>query len=72
MKWMIKVVKTGNSPPPSSYVHSFLSTTKHLEKIQLHMVFTLFVNILKKFNKPKFKVLKKCPTFFYTHYFHKH
>ena len=49
MKWMIKVLKTINLPPLSSYMHSFLNTTKLLEKIRLHMVFTLFVNILKKF-----------------------
>ena len=48
VKWMIKVLKARNLPP-LSYMHSFLSTTKLLEKIQLHMVFTLFVNILKKF-----------------------
>ena len=73
VKWMIKVLKTRNLPPLSSYMHSFLSATKLLEKIWLHMLFTLFVNILKKFflNKPKFKVFKKCPILFYTHYFHK-
>ena len=49
MKWMTKVLKTKNSPSPSSYMHSFLSTTKHLEKIRLHMVFTLLVIILKNF-----------------------
>ena len=73
VKWMIKVLKTRNLPPLSSYMHSFLSATKLLETIWLHMLFTLFVNILKKFflNKPKFKVFKKCPILFYTHYFHK-
>ena len=45
VKWMIKVLKTRNF---SSYMHSFLSTAKIFEKIRLHMVFTLFVNILKK------------------------
>ena len=54
VKWMVKAVKTRNSPPLPSYVHSFVSTTKHFEKIQLHMFFTLHVNILKKFDKPKF------------------
>ena len=48
VKRMVKVVRARNSPPPS-HVQSFLSTTKHLEKIWLHMVFTLFVNILKFF-----------------------
>ena len=48
VKRMVKVVKARNSHP-SSYVQSFLSTTKHLEKIWLHMVFTLFDNILKMF-----------------------
>ena len=52
VNWTVKVVNTRNSPPPSSYVHSFLSTTKHLEKIRLHMVFTLFVNILTNFFEP--------------------
>ena len=33
----------------SSRAHLFLNTTKHLEKIRLHMVFTLFVNSLNKF-----------------------
>ena len=47
--WMIKVLKTRNSPPTFSYMHSFLITTTHLEKIRLHMVFTLLVNILKRF-----------------------
>ena len=49
VKWMIKVLKTRNLSPLSSYMHSFLSTTKLLEKIWLHKVFTLFVNILKTF-----------------------
>ena len=49
VKWMIKVLKTRNLPPLSSYMHSFLSATKLLEKIRLHMVCTLFANILKKF-----------------------
>ena len=48
VKRMVKVVRARNSPPPS-HVQSFISTTKHLEKIWLHMVFTLFVNILKFF-----------------------
>ena len=47
--WMIKVLKTRNSLPTSSYMHSFLSTTTHLEKIRLHTVFTLLVSILKRF-----------------------
>ena len=34
---------------PSSHKHPFLSTTKHLGKIRLHMAFTLFVNSPKKF-----------------------
>ena len=33
----------------SSYVHSFLITTKHLRKIRLHMIFTVLVNSLKSF-----------------------
>ena len=48
VKWMIKVLKTRNLPP-LFYMHSFLSTTKLLEKIRLHMVFRFFVNIVKKF-----------------------
>ena len=49
VKWKIEVLKTRNLTPLSSYMDSFLSTTKLLEKIRLHMVFTLFVNILKNF-----------------------
>ena len=49
MKWIVKLSKHEIYPFPSSHVHSFLSTTKHLEKIMLHMVFTFFVNILKTF-----------------------
>ena len=74
VKWMVKVVKTRNSPPPSTYVHSFLSTTKLFKKIRLPMAFTLFVNILKKvfWTNQNLKFLKKCPIFFYTHYLHKY
>ena len=73
VKWMIKVLKTRNLPPISSYMHYFLSTTKLLGKIRLHMVFTQFVTILKTFlNIPKFKVLRKCPILFYTLFFHKY
>ena len=55
VKWIVKFAKTWNLhhplPPtcPSSHVHSFLGTTKHLEKIRLHMVYTTFVNSLKRF-----------------------
>ena len=49
VKWMIKVLKIRNLFPLSFYMHPFLNTTKLLEKIRLHMVFTPFVNILKKF-----------------------
>ena len=67
VKWMVKVV----IPQPPPLCIFFLSATKHLEQIRLNMV---FVNILKIgfLNKPKFKVLLKCPIFFYTHYFHKY
>ena len=36
VKWMVKFVKT-----TSSHAHSLLSTTKHLGKIKLQMVFSL-------------------------------
>ena len=48
VKWMIEVLKTKHLPPLSSYMNFFPSTTKLLQKIRLHMFFTLFVNILKK------------------------
>ena len=69
VKWTIKVLKTKNLPPLSSYMHSFLSTAKLLEKIWLHMVFTFFYIFClysKIFlNKPKSKVFKKCPILIY-------
>ena len=50
---------------PFSRVHFFLSTTKHLRKIRLHMIFTVLVNSLKKFfSKPKFNCFKKNSQFF--------
>ena len=33
VKWMVKVLKARSLPPLSSYMHSFVSTTKLLEKI---------------------------------------
>ena len=62
---MVKVVKTRSSSPPS-YVHSFLSATKHLEKVLLNMVFTLFVNILKNvfWTNQNLKFLKNVQSFF--------
>ena len=51
--------------PPSSYVHSFLSTTKYLEKIRLHLHF-LWIFYKRFLNKPKFKIFKKCPLFLYS------
>ena len=45
VKQMVKFDKT----TPSSNAHLCLSTTKHLGKIKLHMVFALFVISLKKF-----------------------
>ena len=46
VKRMVKFVKTTY---PSSYKHSFFSTTKHLVKVKLQMDFTIFVNSLKHF-----------------------
>ena len=62
---MVKVVKTRSSSP-ASYVHSFLSATKHLEKVLLNMVFTLFLNILKNvfWTNQNLKFLKNVQSFF--------
>ena len=38
VKWMVKFVKTTS---PSPHAHFFLSTTRHLGKIKLHMLFGL-------------------------------
>ena len=40
VKLMIKVLKTRNLPPLSSCMHSFLSTSKLLEKVRLHSFYT--------------------------------
>ena len=58
MAWIVKFVKTTS---PSSHTHALLSTTKHLGKIKLHMVFSLKVFFV---SKPKFNCLKKCEIFF--------
>ena len=61
VKWMVKFVK---STSPSSHVHSLVSTTKHLGKIKLHMVFSL----KKFFEQTK---VKKISNLFHTHFCHK-
>ena len=54
---------------PPIQVHTFPFTTKHLGKIRLHMIFTLFNNSL---NKLKYNCFKKTSNLFHTHYFHKY
>ena len=51
VKWMLKFVKTKKIIPllPQALAHYFFSTSKHLGKIKLHMVFTLFAKIYKVF-----------------------
>ena len=58
VKWMVKFAKTTS---PSSHAHSLLSTTKHLGKIKLHMVFSL-----KNFFELTLTVLKNVQSFSYS------
>ena len=53
-------IKINLTAPPPHPVHSFPSTTKHLKKIRFHMIFTLFVNVLKNFfDQKKYNCFKK-------------
>ena len=65
MKRMVKFVKKWILTP-SSYAHSFLSTTKHLGKIRLHIGFTPFANYSVNvfWTNQNLIVLQKCPIFF--------
>ena len=52
-------------------VHPFPSTTKHLGKNRLHMVFTLFVNSLVFLTNQNYNCFKKMSNLFHTHCFQK-
>ena len=68
-----KICQNMKFTTPSSHTYSFLSKTKHLENIRLHIAFTVFVNSLKKFfEQTKIELFKKMSNYFYIHCFYKY